>query len=205
MNSGIQKLIAIFNLAYQLAGFNYPLIMSRLQEFRENLNLTQKELFEKSGVSIRTIQRIEAGTEPKGHTLKTLANTLGISEKELLPINESSTEVNYTLLKLINLSSLLGTIFPPVNILLPLLIMIAKKQFTPLAKQIVSVQIIMTILSLIIFMISALMKNWFSLGNEFTMAVMVLLVLANIFVIIRNTAAIDKNKELYIKLNFSFI
>lgn len=179
--------------------------MSRLQEFRENLNLTQKELFEKSGVSIRTIQRIEAGTEPKGHTLKTLANTLGISEKELLAKNESSGEVNYTLLKLINLSSLLGTIFPPVNILLPLLIMFVKKQFTPLAKQIVSVQIIMTVLSVIIFMISALLRNWFSLGNAFTMAVMVLLVLANIFVIIRNTAAIDKNKELHIKLNFSFI
>jgi len=99
----------------------------------------------------------------------------------------------------------LGTISPPVNILLPLLIMFAKKQFNPLAKQIISVQIIMTVLSVIIFMISALLKNWFSLGNEFTMAVMVLLVLANIFVIIRNTAAIDKNKELYKKLNFSFI
>ncbi|MFT6837701.1 MAG: hypothetical protein ACJAZR_001229, partial [Sediminicola sp.] len=62
-----------------------------------------------------------------------------------------------------------------------------------------------TVSSFIIFMTSALLKNWFSLGNEFTMVVMVLLVLANIFVIIRNTAAIDKNKELYIKLNFSFI
>jgi transcriptional regulator with XRE-family HTH domain len=179
--------------------------MSKLQEFRESLNLTQKELFEKSGVSVRTIQRIEAGTEPKGHTLKALATTLEISENELLKKNESSGSINYTLLKLINLSSLLGTIFPPANILFPLLIMFAKKQFNPLAKQIVSVQIIITVSSFIIFMTSALLKNWFSLGNEFTMVVMVLLVLANIFVIIRNTAAIDKNKELYIKLNFSFI
>ncbi|MGY8914209.1 MAG: helix-turn-helix domain-containing protein [Flavobacteriales bacterium] len=179
--------------------------MSRLQEFRESLNLTQKELFEKSGISVRTIQRIEAGTDPKGHTLKALANAMGISENELLQKNESSGEMNYTLLKLINLSSLLGTTFPPVNILLPLLIMFAKKQFNPLAKQIVSVQIIMTVLSFIIFMTSALLKNWFSLGNAFTMGVLALLVLANIFVIIRNTAAIDKKKKLYIKLNFSLI
>ncbi len=179
--------------------------MSRLQEFRESLNLTQKELYEKSGISVRTIQRIEAGTEPKGHTLKVLATTLGISENDLLKKNESVGELNYTLLKLINLSSLVGTIFPPVNILLPLLIMFAKKQFNPLAKQIVSVQILMTVVSFIIFMTSAFLKNWFSLGNKFTMMVMVLLVLANIFVIIRNTAAIDKNKELYFRLNFSFI
>ncbi|MEB8346534.1 helix-turn-helix domain-containing protein [Flavobacteriaceae bacterium KMM 6898] len=179
--------------------------MSNLQKFRESLNLTQKELFEKSGVSVRTIQRIEAGKAPKGHTLKVLANSLGIAEVELLQNNVNSQEMNYTLVKLINLSSLLGTIFPPVNILLPLLIMIAKKEFNPLTKQIVSVQIGMTILSFIIFMTSAFIKNWFTLGNEFTMVVMILLVLANMFVIIRNTAAIDKNKELYIKLSFSFI
>ena len=179
--------------------------MSRLQEIRESLNLTQKELFEKSGISVRTIQRIEAGTEPKGHTLKVLATTLGISENDLIKKNEGTGELNYTLLKLINLSSLLGTIFPPANILLPLLIMFAKKQFNPLAKQIVSVQILVTILSFIIFMTSAFLKNWLALGNEFTMMVMVLLVLANIFVIIRNTAAIDKTKRLYYRLNFSFI
>ena len=179
--------------------------MSKLQEFRENLNLTQKELYEKSGVSVRTIQRIEAGTEPKGQTLKMLANTLGISEKELLNKNDSSQELNFTLLKIINLSSLLGTIFPPLNILFPLFIMIAKKQFNPLTKQILSVQIIMTILSFIIFMSSAFIKNWFTNGNGFTMVVIVLLVLTNMFVIIRNTAALDKHKKLYIKLNFSFI
>ena len=179
--------------------------MSKLQEFRERLNLTQKELFEKSGISIRTIQRIEAGTAPKGHTLKVLATTLGITETELLNTKEKLGVLNYTLLKFINLSSLLGTVFPPVNILLPVLIMIFKKQFNPIAKQIVSVQISITIVSFIIFMICALIKNWFSLGNEFTMIIMALLVLANVCVIIINTAGIDKNKDLYIRLNFSFI
>jgi hypothetical protein len=83
--------------------------------------------------------------------------------------------------------------------------MIIKKQFNPIAKQIVSVQISITIASFIIFMVSALIKNWFSLGNEFTMIIMALLVLANVCVIIINTAGIDKNKDLYIRLNFSFI
>ncbi len=44
--------------------------MSKLKKIREKLNLTQEELSEKSGISVRTIQRIESGNEPKGQTLK---------------------------------------------------------------------------------------------------------------------------------------
>ena len=63
--------------------------MSELKNIREKKNLTQEELAEKSGVSVRTIQRIESGIEPKGYTLKTLAKSLEIAEKELLkPIDK---------------------------------------------------------------------------------------------------------------------
>ena len=58
--------------------------MSELKRIREEQHLTQEELAEKSGLSVRTIQRIEAGTEPKGYTLKTLASSLSVSEKDLL-------------------------------------------------------------------------------------------------------------------------
>jgi transcriptional regulator with XRE-family HTH domain len=179
--------------------------MSKLTLFRQNLNLTQEELAEKSGISVRTIQRIEAGITPKGYTLRTLAHTLGIEESELLDKASNVYEVDITLLKLINLSSLPFTFIPPVNILLPLIIMAVKKQFNPLAKQIVSVQIIWTIFSAIIFMLSAIMKNWFSLDRRFVLLVMIVLILTNVFIILKNTIAIDKNKMLRIKLKFSFI
>ena len=185
--------------------------MSRLVELREKSNLTQEELAEKSGVSVRTIQRVESGIAPKGYTLKALAKALGVHESELLIEDENANhtaipdQTNLTWLKLINLSSLPFTVFPPANIIAPLILMFAKKQFTPLTKQIVSVQIIWTILSVIIFMLSAFMKNWFDLGNKFTLIVMVLLVLSNVFIILRNTAELDKNKKLRIKLNFSIL
>ena len=67
--------------------------MSELKKIREEKNLTQEELAEKSGLSVRTIQRIEAGTEPKGYTLKTLASTLDISEKYLLISNNLTGEI----------------------------------------------------------------------------------------------------------------
>ena len=44
--------------------------MSKLKNLREFQNLTQEELAEKSGVSVRTIQRIETGKKPKGYTLR---------------------------------------------------------------------------------------------------------------------------------------
>ncbi|WP_339881294.1 helix-turn-helix transcriptional regulator [uncultured Algoriphagus sp.] len=179
--------------------------MSKLKKNREKLNLTQEELSDKSGISIRTIQRIESGNEPKGQTLKILAKTLGIKENELLEKEEAQIEIKSTLIKIINLTSLPFTIIPPANIIIPLVIMFAKKQFNPLAKQIVSIQILWLIFAVIIFMLSSFMKNWFSLGNKFSLVVMIFLVLSNIFIILRNAAEIDKKGELFFRLNFSLI
>ena len=80
--------------------------MSKLKENREKLNLTQEELSDKSGISVRTIQRIESGNDPKGHTLKILAKTLEIKENELLQNQEPEIELNFNFIKIINLSSL---------------------------------------------------------------------------------------------------
>jgi len=179
--------------------------MSKLKKIRKTLNWSQNELSEKSGISIRTIQRIESGTEPKGQTLKILSRTLGIEESELIEKLESLKENNATILKIINLSSLLFTIIPTANFIIPLLIMYAKKQFDPVAKQIVSIQIFWLIISVILFMLSAFMKKWFSLGSNFVLIVMILLVLSNVFIVLRNASEIDKNGKLYFKLGFSLI
>lgn len=191
--------------------------MSKLKYIREQQNLTQEELSEKSGISVRTIQRIEAGTDPKGYTLRVLGKTLGIQEKEFLnkPVeienNEESTEIttpikeqitlNYSLIKLINLSSLPFIIVPPLNFLLPLLLLFALKLKNPITKQIVSVQLMWTILAPIVFMVSVFMK----LGNKFNLVIITLLVLSNVYIVLRNAAEIDKQKKLYYKLNFNMI
>lgn len=179
--------------------------MSKLKDYREKSNLTQEELSLKSGISVRTIQRIEAGSAPKGYTLKALAKALGLKENELQDIADQPGQFNYQLIKFINLSSIPVTLFPPLNIIFPLIIMGIKKEFSPMAKQLVSVQIMWTILSFILFMLGSFIKNWFLLGNKFTLIIMVLLVLSNFAIILFNAMAIDKNKNLYIKLNFSLI
>ena len=191
--------------------------MSELKKIREKRNLTQEELAEKSGISVRTIQRIEAGTTPKGYTLKTLAESLEVSENDLLTsetikeeivIDEiiDTTEENHSLfnsglIKIINLSSLPFAWLPIANFLLPLLIMFFTKEKSPIVKQIISLQIFLAIISPIIFMLIALLK----LGSVSVMITMIVLVLANVYIILRNAYEIDKKQSLRYKLNFSFI
>ncbi len=174
--------------------------MNKLLKYREKLNLTQEELAEKAGISARTIQRIEKGTTPKGHTLKVLANALGVNENDLKEDLFKSETINYQLVKYINLSSLPFVMIPLVSIVLPLLIVLIKKQFNHLTKQIISLQILWFILSVIIFFLIVLfIKN----GN--IILFLTSTILFNIFVILRNTVELDKNKKLYIKLKFSII
>ncbi|KMQ61352.1 hypothetical protein ACM46_15065 [Chryseobacterium angstadtii] len=178
--------------------------MSQLLKYRENLNLTQEELSAKSGISVRTIQRIEAGTEPKGYTLKMLAKALNVKETELLnnPVNET---VNYQLIKLINLSSLPFIIFPPMNILVPLLIMYFKKENNLMTKQMVSLQILWTLISVIVFFSSPFLNRIFSIDFPLVLIVAAIACIINIYIIILNAISIDRKGKMRIFLNFNFL
>lgn len=191
--------------------------MSRLKTLREQQNLTQEELSEKSGVSVRTIQRVESGIEPKGYTLRVLAESFGIKEKELISqsfeneTKDNSLEknigngafisINYATIKLINLSSLPFIVVPFFNILIPLLLMVTMKSKNAITKQIISLQIMWTILAPIIFMLGIFLK----LGSQFTLVLIILLGLLNVYIVLRNAFEIDKNQKLYYRLNFNMV
>lgn len=181
--------------------------MSRLKHFRELQNITQEELSEKSGISVRTIQRIEAGTVPKGYTLKMLSKTLAISENDLL-FKEATAETtiadnhtDYSKIKLINLSSILFVILPPLNILAPLLLSYIFKQKNEITRQLISIQILWTILAPVVFMLGIFLK----LGSAFTLVLMISIVLTNLVIILINAAGIDRKRKLLCKLNFNII
>lgn len=181
--------------------------LNKLLKYREKLNLTQEELAEKAGVSTRTIQRIEKGTEPKGHTLKVLAKALGVSEDNLKE-NKSQLKtkaIDYQMAKYINLSSIFGVVLPPLNILLPFFIMRYKKQLNEVNKQIVSIQIIWALSFLIIMILVNIIGNWFSVDNEIVPLAVILIIIINLYIILRNTVELDKNQKLHISLKFSII
>lgn len=179
--------------------------MSRLLRLRLNLNLTQEELSEKSGVSVRTIQRIEAGNTPKGYTLRTLAKALAVNETDLLEDSEITSSNNHKWLKIINLSSLPLSFVPPLNVVVPLLIMFIKKEFTPATRQIVSIQLLWTFLAILLFMIPVMLNDWFEIRSKFTMLIPVVWILVNSIIILRNAFEISKSKNPRIIPDFNIL
>ena len=179
--------------------------MSNLKHHRNILNITQEELSEKSGISIRTIQRIESGIEPKGKTLKILAASLQLDENELKEKKGKAELNNVNITKAINLSALPFTIIPPLNILIPLLIMLISKDYKSINKQLITTQIIWLIFAGIIFMLGSFVKKSFDLGSESILFVMIFLVVSNVFIILSNAIQLDKNKKLQFNLGFNII
>ena len=60
-------------------------LIQGVKELRRNKGLSQKELAIKSGLSLRTIQRVENGeTEPTGETLKRISTVLNLTPNELI-------------------------------------------------------------------------------------------------------------------------
>jgi transcriptional regulator with XRE-family HTH domain len=179
--------------------------MATLTEYREKLNLTQEELATKSGISVRTIQRIESGVKPKGYTLQSLCKALGISKEDLLKENEESEKINKQLIKYINLSSIILLIVPFGSIIVPLIFMYWKKEINAVTKQIVSIQILWTLSFVIVLVFVAFLSKWFSINKEIIPLVMLGLIIINLYIVIRNTAEIEKNSKLHIYMNFSIL
>lgn len=178
-------------------------INSPLKTARKAQGYTQEELAARSGVSIRTIQRIESGMEPKGQVLADLARALFIPHSELQQCSKEPPALNYTIVKLINLSSLPLIVLPPFNIVIPLLMMFCFKQWNELTKQLLSLQLLWTSLSFILFILSVFSKFWLGLNAYYILAAIILLVLANMIIILVNAANIDKNNKPLIYLKFN--
>ena len=72
---------------------------SRLKEIRTCLNISQKELSEKTRLTLRTIQRIENNeVKPSLHSIKVISEALEIESSELIEKSETKPyEFNLTL------------------------------------------------------------------------------------------------------------
>lgn len=105
---------------------------SKLAAFRKAKGLSQEQLATVSGVSTRTIQRIEKGTvDAHPTTLKMLADSLDVSlellmEAEIVATKETEAKGNNALV-LFHAAALIGLFFPILNIILPGLLWWFKK------------------------------------------------------------------------------
>lgn len=123
-------------------------LAQRIKNLRTRNGISQEELSEKTGLSLRTIQRIENGeTEPRGHSLQRLAFAFDVSPDEIV---DWTIQEDKGFLSSLNLSALSFLLFPLLGILIPLIIWISKKDkiknANRIAKDILNFQITWTML-----------------------------------------------------------
>lgn len=63
---------------------------NQIKKLRQSQNLSQEMLAEKAQVSVRTIQRLEAGEEASVETLNLVAGALGVGIKDLYDVEKNS-------------------------------------------------------------------------------------------------------------------
>ncbi len=123
-------------------------LAKRIKELRNRKGFSQEELSGKSGLSLRTIQRIENGeTEPRGDSLKRLALAFNVTPDEIIDWTATKDK---GFLTSFNLSALSFIFFPILGIIVPLILWISKKDkiqhLNKTASELLNFQITWTIL-----------------------------------------------------------
>lgn len=177
---------------------------SIVQQLREEKNLTQSELAEKSGLSLRTIQRIEAGNIPKGFTLKTLANIFETEPEKLIPSKEI---VKLDRAKLINLSSLIGLLIPFGGVLFPLILTYKTKDSKnkELGKSIVSVQIILAVALAVSQIASPFIQKLLSLHFPLFLVPLLFIFFLKLLIVILNGISLNNKNDLHKNLKINYL
>ncbi len=100
-------------------------LAEKIKELRNKRGMSQEVLAEESGLSLRTIQRIENNnSNPTGETLKRLSNALHVTPDELI---DWSVKKDIKSLLFLNLSALTFLFFPLLGILVPFIVFTNKK------------------------------------------------------------------------------
>ncbi len=132
----------------------------QIKRIRERKGFSQQELADLSGVSIRTIQRIEAGTnDPQGFTLRSICDSLGLPPEDLF---ENHLVENKGMIQALHLMPIFGFVFPLGNIIVPSIFWLANKNkyknFDQQAKNLLFWQVILTGITSLVIMVGALGK-----------------------------------------------
>ena len=182
----------------------------RAKELRTQKGMSQEFLAEESGLSLRTIQRIENGeSSPTGESLKRLSNALNVSPDELI---DWAIKEDKKYLLFLNLSALTFLFFPLLGILVPFILWTSKKgkikNINKLGKALVNFEITWTILlffiPILLFVVSkiGLIENM-DLRTFFI--IIGLLYFFNLILILLNIFRISNEKEVVYMPQIKFL
>lgn len=179
-------------------------MQSKVKTLREAKNLTQTELAEKSGLSLRTIQRIESGQSLKGFTLKAIAKTLEIEPENLFPKEEN---IPIDRAKLINFSALAGLIIPFGGIIFPAILTYRTQDSVnrELGKSVIGVQIILAFVISVLLILSPFIQHWFSIRFPLFLVPLMAFIILKLWIVIKNGISLNQTNQLSIKLKNNFL
>ena len=179
---------------------NNTYLSTRLKELRNRKGLSQETLAEESGLSLRTIQRIENNeSKPTGETLKRLSNALDINPDELI---DWSIKEDLKYLVFMNLSSLTFIFFPLLGILVPFMLWSSRKgkikNINEVGRALINFEITWTITLFIIPFVLFLFSKIGILENfnlALLITVLAMMYLVNILLIVVSSIRISNGKN----------
>ncbi|MCP2042453.1 helix-turn-helix domain-containing protein [Pontibacter sp. HSC-36F09] len=168
---------------------------NRILEIRKRKGLSQEELSEMAGISLRTLQRIEKGeTEPRGYTLKSICQALNVDVEE---VYDYGKEPDKSVLLLMHLSVLSYLLMPLGNLVFPLIIWITqKKKVLHVYEQGISLlnfQITWSLVTYPLVMLFAWMKIMHYPGSWYVFAAYLVLYFLNALYVIRVCWRVSKD------------
>ena len=195
-----------------------------LKEHRISRQLSQQELAEKSGISIRTIQRIEKkNSAGSPYIIKSLCKALQVEvadiefstpEPEIIETNLHTKPEHFDInneqyrikriLKLVNFSSVSVLIFPLLSLIIPSLVYWKNRNYlrsNTAAQKIMSFQFIWTFSTMIVvFFIPAISQLFYGMiefsGFPLFVWLYLVCVFFNLFVIFSIAIKINKSEEI---------
>jgi uncharacterized Tic20 family protein len=193
-------------------------LAKKIKDLRHHKGISQEELGEISGLSLRTVQRIENHeTEARGNSLKRLANALNVTPDELIDWAEQEDK-GY--LVFLNLSALSFLAFPLFGIIIPLILWIMKKgkirHAEQTGKMVLNFQICWSLTLFLVYILAfgAAIFHWNIFprkgiagigGPEYIIFIVLFLYMVNFIYIIINALRSYNDKEVFYQPTFRFL
>ncbi len=176
----------------------------RIKNFRISKGFSQEELANKSGVSIRTVQRIEKHqNSPHGKTLQLICEALGIQAEDVLEFNQTE---DTRILSWMYFSIISGLALPLGNIILPLIFWITNKSkikhADKIGKHLVYNQIIISLVTFSILVMTMFFKLNHMYPEHNSYGFILFLLLSGLNYIYAFYAGFQANKGRYLKYPF---
>lgn len=182
----------------------------RIKELRKQKGMSQEFLADESGLSLRTIQRIENGdTNPTGESLKRLSNALNVNPDELIDWSVKEDKIYLTFL---NLSALTFLFFPLLGILVPFILWTSRKgkikNINKLGKDLINFEITWTLLLFFIPLLWFLMAK-IGLIDDLDLRIIFIVIglmyFINLIFILLNTLRISNENDINYNPKIKFL